>query len=173
MLTRKNMRTLNYRFLLLVSLVAISITSCKEDDDTEIGDPFSKIEGLTATDWIVAEVFLVDESNPAKPERDISNYYTSTANRLEMSYNIDGTFVVTAGDGLNFFPSSGSWMFDNDQAPTAIILTSDEGVTEMPLAGPTRISDAQLKIQFVKEYCQVEGVSKGKLGYRLVFNRKS
>lgn len=160
-----------YFIFLFVSCLALGLTSC-EDDEADIGTPFSKIEGLTATDWIVEEVYLIDESNPAKPERSITDYYTSGDERLEMSFSADGTFTVTSGEGLNFFPPSGTWSFDNDAAPTKIILISEEGeVTDAPLAGPTRITDEQLKIQLVKYFCQVDGVSKGMLGYRMVFNR--
>ncbi len=162
-----------YKYFIILSLLVIGLTGCK-DDEAEIGEPYSKIEGLTATDWIVEEVYLVDESNPAKPEKSVTEYYTSGDTRMEMDFKTDGTFTVTSGDGLNFFPPSGTWSFDYDAAPTKIILISDEGVvTDAPLAGPTRITDAQLKIQIVHSYCQVEGESKGVLGYRIVFNRKS
>ena len=171
MLICSTMKKYNYLIFLFVSLLAMGLVGC-EDDDEEIGDPFSKIEGLTATDWIVEEVYLVDESNPAKPEKSITDYYTSGDTRMEMDFNTDGTFTVTSGDGLNFFPPSGTWSFDNDAAPTKIVLISEDGeVTDAPLAGPTRITDEQLKIQLVKYFCQVDGVSKGVLGYRLVFNR--
>lgn len=164
-----------FKFYTFIGLIALSmvIVGC-EDDEAEIGEPFSKIEGLTATPWIVEEVFLVDDSNPARPEMDISNYYTSGENRLEMDFSTDGTFEVTEGDGLNFFPPSGTWSFDSDAAPTKIILVGEDGeVIDAPLAGPTRISDSQLKIQIIHSYCQVDGEAKGVLGYRIVFNRKS
>lgn len=145
---------------------------CK-DDEPEIGEPFSKTEGLTATDWIISEVFLVDESNPAKPERNISNYYTGGSNLLAVSFKSDYTFNVTSGDGLNFFPDAGTWSFDNNDAPKEIILVSTDGVTTVaPLGGSTRISDQQLKINFVKRSCTEGGEEKAALGYRLVFNRK-
>ncbi len=71
-------------FCLMMAFVAFH--SCKEDEP-EIGEPFSKVEGLTATDWIISEVYLVDETNPAKPERNISSFYTSTDNLLFVSFS--------------------------------------------------------------------------------------
>ncbi|NEN23758.1 hypothetical protein G3O08_09620 [Cryomorpha ignava] len=157
-------------FYLMIALVAIQ--GCKEEEP-EIGEPFSKIEGLTATDWIISEVFLVDESNPAKPERNISNFYTGGSNLLAVSFKSDYTFSVTPGDGLNFFPDAGTWSFDRNDAPREIILVSTDGVTTVaPLGGPTRISDQQLKINFVKRSCSEDGEEKAALGYRLIFNRK-
>lgn len=162
------------KILLILSLIfAIgAMQSCKEDE-AEIGEPFGKIEGLTATDWLISEVFLIDESNPAKPERNISGFYTGGSNLLAISFNPDFTFAVTPGDGLNFFPDAGTWSFDNNEAPKEIILVSTDGETTVaPLGGPTRISDQQLKINFVKKSCLVGGEEKAALGYRLVFNRK-
>lgn len=155
-------------FLLILVLAA----SCNKDDIPPIGEPFDKVEGLTATEWIISEAYLVDESNPAKPERNISDFYT-TGDRLEINFNGDGTFEVTPGAGLNFFPESGTWAFDNNNAPTEIILTDQNMVqTVAPLGGPTRISDPQLKINFAKRFCDEDGEQKAALGYRLVFNRK-
>jgi len=160
-----------YSFLCFTMLL-VALVGCK-DDETEIGEPFSKSEGLTAKDWVIAEAFLVDESNPAKPERNISSFYTNGDNLLAISFNADGSFEVSPGDGLNFFPNSGTWSFDNNDAPKEIILVSSDGETTVaPLGGPTRISDQQLKINFVKRSCLKDGEDKPALGYRLVFNRK-
>ena len=157
---------------LCFTMLLVAVVGCK-DDEAEIGEPFSKSEGLTAKDWVISEVFLVDESNPAKPERNISPFYTSGENLLAISFNADGSFKVTAGDGLNFFPAAGTWSFDNNDAPKQIILVSTGGETTIaPLGGPTRISDQQLKINFVKRSCPKDGEDKPALGYRLVFNRK-
>ncbi len=160
--------------IISLGFAVIALTACTEDDDKPIGDPFSKSEGLTATNWIIEEVYLVDEGNPSKPERNISNFYTSTDARLQMDFNADGTFTVIPGDGLNFFPASGTWAFDDDFAPRQIILTDTEGVeTVAPLGGSTRISDSQLKLNFAKRSCDSDEGLKAALGYRLVFNRQS
>lgn len=146
--------------------------ACKETIP-DIGEPFSKVAGLTANDWVIAEVYLIDEGNLARPERNITKYFTETGNPLSISFHSDGSFEVVPGDGLNFFPDSGTWSFDDNEAPTKIILVSEDGqITEAPLGGPTRISESQLKINFVKEYCFKDGKEEPALGYRLVFNRK-
>lgn len=160
-----------YTMLCLAGLL-IAASSCKENIP-EIGEPFSKVEGLTANEWVISEVFLIDESNPARPERNISKFYTEGGNPLAVSFRTDRSFEVTPGDGLNFFPASGTWSFDNDETPTKIIMTAPDGeITEAPLGGPTRISDANLKINFVKKSCFKDGKEEPALGYRLVFNRK-
>lgn len=161
------------KYLSVFAFLILFFTGCKDDDHGEIGDPLSKIEGLTASPYEIAEVYLVDEGNPARPERNISQYYMG-GDLLAVKFNADFTFEVTPGTGLNFFPESGTWSFDDNYAPSKIILVSSDGVTtEAPLAGPTRLVDSQLKIAFIKRYCEVDGEQKAALGYRLIFNRKS
>lgn len=164
---------INKLYLIACLMIAmVAIQGCKEDE-AEIGVPFDKVEGLTATDWVISEVFLVDETNPAKPERNISNFYTGGSDLLEISFKQDYTFTVSPGAGLNFFPDAGTWSFDRNDAPKEIVMVSTDGVTTIaPLGGPTRISDQQLKINFVKRSCADGSEDKAALGYRLVFNRK-
>lgn len=155
-------------FYLAICLLVLG--GCKEDE-AEIGEPYNKIEGLTATDWVLAEVFLVDEGNPAKPERNISDQVISSGTPLILSFDKDGDF--TADSENSFFPINGTWSFDNDNAPKKIILVAPDGTpTDAPLGGPTRISDTQLKLNFVKRSCPDGAEVKAVLGYRLVFNRK-
>ncbi len=159
---------LNRIFYLIFCLLALS--ACK-DDETPIGEPFDKVQGLTASDWAISEVFLVDEGNPAKPERNISDQVIDASTPLELSFSADGSF--TASTENSFFPLNGTWSFDDQNAPTKIVLVAPDGTaTTAPLGGPTRISDTQLKINFVKRSCPDGANEKAVLGYRLVFNRK-
>ncbi len=165
----------NTRIIFLtLSATFLMLNQGCEEDDREVGTPFSKSEGLTATPWVVAETYLVDESNPSKPERNLTAQFTEGGNPLEINFDANGSFSVTPGVGLSFFPLSGTWSFDDSDAPRQLILLSTEGVTTIaPLGGPTRIVDQQLKINFAKRFCDDDGEQKAVLGYRLVFNRKS
>src|SRR5690606_3782153 len=156
--------------LFYLAFMLLALGGCKEDE-AALGEPFSKVEGLIATDWVMAEVYLVDEGNPAKPERNISQQVITTDQPLTLSFESEGNF--TAGTENNFFPLTGAWSFDDPNAPRKIILISPDGtVTDAPLGGPIRISDSQLKINFVKRSCPDGAEEKAVLGYRLVFNRK-
>ena len=140
-----------------------------KDDFFEIA---KQVEIFT-TLFKTVNVNYVDETNPAKPERNISNFYTGGSDLLEISFKQDYTFTVSPGAGLNFFPDAGTWSFDRNDAPKEIVMVSTDGVTTIaPLGGPTRISDQQLKINFVKRSCADGSEDKAALGYRLVFNRK-
>ncbi len=159
------------RYLYLILFFAVAIVGCKEDDP-EIGEPFGKTDGLVATGWVVSQVFLVDEGNPAKPEREISEYYTSGTDLLEIKFEADGTFETFSGDGVNFFSDAGTWSFNDPLTPSSITLVSDDQTINSPLGGPTRIVDSELKMN-VQRFCNIDGEEKAVLGYRLVFVRKS
>lgn len=164
------MKNTTLYFFLFLACTVLFTTACKEDE-AEIGEPFSKVEGITATDWILDEVFLVDEGNPSRPERNISENTVSDDDPLILSFEQDGTFTSNAPNP--FFPSTGTWSFDNASTPTKIIFVDAGGnTTDAPLGGPTRISDSQLKINFTRQTCNIDGEEKAVLGYRLVFNRK-
>jgi hypothetical protein len=164
---------MNGKLKLIYALLigALILQGCK-DDEPEIGEPFDKTEGLTATAWVISEVYLVDEGNPAKPEREISSFYTESGNLLEIRFDADGTFETIPGDGVNFFPESGNWSFNNPNTPSSITFTSGDVVFESPLGGPTRISDSELRLN-VPRFCFIDGEDKAVLGYRMVFVRKS
>lgn len=157
-----------FYFLLFATLI---FQGCKEDE-TEIGEPFGKTDGLVATGWVVNQVFLVDEGNPSKPERDISQFYTSGTELLEIKFEQDGTFQTFSGDGVNFFPDAGTWSFNDPLTPSSIMLVSDDQTIDSPLGGPTRIVDTELKMN-VQRFCNIDGEEQAVLGYRLVFLRKS
>jgi hypothetical protein len=155
-------------------LLSIAFQGCVDDEEAEIGEPFGKSEGLTASEWVISEVYLVDEGNPSKPEQDISQFYLEGESLLAIDFEKDGSFSSQQGSGLNFFPQQGTWTFDDNDAPTEIILTSQTGeITVAPLGGPTRITDAQLKFSFASRFCMNDGEDKPVLGYRVIFYRKS
>jgi hypothetical protein len=156
---------------LVFTFVLFFLYGCKEDE-ADIGEPFGKTEGLVATAWVVSEVYLVDEGNPSKPEKDISRFYTEGTDLLEIKFNADGTFQSSSGAGVNFFPNEGTWSFNNPQTPSRIILVSEDRVIDSPLGGPTRIVDTELKMN-VRKFCNIDGEDRAVLGYRLVFLRKS
>lgn len=170
MLIKSVIMNMNRNIIWSLILAVVVFQGCKEDDP-EIGEPFSKSEGLVATGWVVSEVYLVDEGNPAKPERDISQFYTSGSDLLEIKFENDGTFESFPGDGVNFFPDAGTWSFNDPLTPSRITLVSSDQTIDSPLGGPTRIVDSELKMN-VQKFCNIDGEDKAVLGYRLVFTRK-
>lgn len=157
-------------FLLFVGLVVMQ--ACKEDE-REIGDPWSHIDGITSTGWILSDVEMIDEGNPSRPRKSLSAFFTTGEDRMTIDFNTDGTFTSAPGQGGQVFPLSGSWEFDLAQAPRRVIMTNDGETFVANLGSPVRPIDAQLKLELVKRSCLVDGEIKPALGYRFVFDRQN
>jgi len=147
---------INFLITTLVGAL-ILVTSCRDLSEKEIGTPFSKIEGLSATDWEITKVEIVDGADPAQSSKDFSDFYLNGDSKLRLSFSSDGTYQVFPGEGLNFFPSSdGLWKFNNDEAPNEIILNPDSDPQILSLESPTRIVDQELNVKYDKHFCVLE-----------------
>ena len=159
--------------LLILMLTSFVVSNCKKT--YTLDPPGSKVDGLNGS-WELYNVVQVDQTDLAKAERDISNFYLGDGSTsvMEITFNSsDFTFEVKLGDiGRNYLPSSGTWEFDDDNFPQFIFLTSDEGeVTVLQMLGPTRPQDQQLKYSFNRN-CTIEDELIQYVGYRYEFNRK-
>ena len=157
----------------MISILAIITLSNCNEKDYPLDPPPSKINGINGT-WELISVVEVDEFDLAKPERDISSFYTGVGVTVMMAtFNSDDfTFEIIPGDkGQNYLPTTGTWEFDNNDFPTFIYLTDDEGaVTNLALKGPTRPQDQLLKFSFNRS-CIIDGEETEYVGYRYEFNR--
>ncbi len=148
----------------------IAVQGCKLDDDREIGDPWSHIEGLTATDWELSDVELIDEGNPSRPRKNIGRFFLN-GEPTTLKFDVDGSFVSLEGAGGQVFPSEGTWAFDLDEAPRRINITSGGETLVANLRSPVRIIDNRLDIVIIKRTCVVDGEIRPALGYRFIFDR--
>lgn len=151
--------------------IALAATACKKDKK-DIGQPFSQTQGLTQSTWTFSSASLIDEYNPAQPQKDITSFYTQ-GTPLTLTFNSDGSFTSNAGSGKNPFPADGTWAFDDPSAPSKIIITSNGSTTDLLLGSPTRVSDKYLNIKFVTKYCEVSGNTKPAVGYNFQFVRSN
>lgn len=151
---------------------ALSLQSCN-DDDRVIGEPWSHIEGLTSTGWILSEVSIIDEANPSRPTRSLSKFFTTGDDLMTLNFSSDGDFVSVPGQGGQVFPLSGTWSFDLDEAPRRINMLSDGEVFVANLGAPVRPVDQRLLLELVTRTCTVNGEEKPVIGYRFVFDRQN
>ncbi|TNE78550.1 MAG: hypothetical protein EP332_14115 [Bacteroidetes bacterium] len=171
-----------------LSLAMMSMQACRKDRP-EIGEPFSKTDGL-ADSWVLTKVLQVDEANPLKESRDLSEYYglggsggTGTAILEIMFDGTDRQFRMTPGQGKNFLAPGfkdpltidslrlkGSWSFTNELNPS-FAETAPEGIqlinamddtVSLLLDAPVRPYDTELGLKIVR--C--------KLSYVYYFTRK-
>lgn len=160
-------------FTWLAALAVIALLQGCREDKPEIGDPWSHIEGITGTAWILTEVDLIDEGNPSRPRRSISRFFTEGDEQMTLNFTEDGHFVSVPGDGGQVFPLDGTWSFDLDEAPRRVIFTGDDETIVANLGRPVRIIDPELRLELVKKSCIVDGEVRAALGYRFTFVRQN
>lgn len=157
--------------LTCIALIAAAFVSCKPQPEGELGTPFSKMEGLTATPWEIEQVVIVDGADPAKSERDFSSFYLGGDSKLTVNFDADGTFDITPGEGLNFLPESGAWQFNDPNYPTQIILNPEGDTQILYLESPTRIIETRLRVRFDKHECFINDEWSVVYSYGLIFKR--
>lgn len=138
---------------LMLAIVGIAfIVACKPRTEGELGEPFSKIEGISGT-WELARFIQKDLNNPIKEERDLSQFYIKeniTPLRLTFDGN-DLTYSIAIETGRNYFGEGGTWAFDDNDYPSFIFLTTTidgvETVLEFELGSMVRSFDNTLLIE--------------------------
>jgi hypothetical protein len=143
---------------ILAWLLLLAFAACKKDDIPAIGAPESKLEGINDT-WKLVQVQQYDEkvANSDLKFYDITEFFI-TGEAPVISFNSSAkSYTYDPKNAPNFLGAAGSWKFDDDNFPTAIL--AKDGATgeevSWKLGGPTRPVDTQLKIQ-VKRGCAVD-----------------
>lgn len=156
-----------------ISFILIAVTllfaACKPQNNYEIGDPSSKVEGIAAT-WQLTEAFLVDEVAINKDEANVTNYFTQVYEPFTITFNSETfTYNVNGPTGVKYFGANGDWSFDSNEFPTEVNLTPKDGKPAfiLTLLGPIREVDQHLKVQYFKG-C---GSSAPNMSFKFTFNR--
>lgn len=138
--------------LLLILISLSTVVGCKEEQDLQLGEPFSKLDGINDT-WILASIVQIDglATDPTKRQLDLPEDFIGDS---PMSITFDstaGTYSVQSGNTiLNLLGDSGTWSFDDDNYPTSISFNG----TVWNLLAPTRRVDNTLKIS-TAHYCTI------------------
>ena len=162
---------INLYHLAGIAVIALGLAACKPEPEGELGTPFSKMEGLVATAWEIEQVVIVDGADPARTERDFSEFYLGGEQLMTLRFHADGQFEITPGDGLNFLPESGVWEFDQPQHPTQILLNPEGDTQVLHLETPTRIIESRLRVRFDKHECFLDDNWTAVYSYGLIFKR--
>lgn len=136
-----------------MAVLVMTIPSCKPDIKGELGESFSKVEGLNGN-WQLISFSQRDENNPIKEVRDLSEFYVVPGEEsTKMSFSAsDFTYTVEPGSGRNFFGTEGTWRFDNNEAPSFLYLQNTADTLELKLGSMPRSFDQQLDIELPR-YC--------------------
>jgi hypothetical protein len=164
---------MNNKIYALLLLVIVVVSSCKPDLKGELGDPSNKVAGMAGT-WKVSQFSQIDLNNPVQEERDLTEFYVVEGQDvLTIEFKEEGrTYTVTPGAGRNFFGTGGTWAFDNDAAPSTLILTGDVETLELPLGAMVREFDNNFSIE-IPRFCEdASGNRTNTVIYKFQFTRQ-
>jgi hypothetical protein len=145
---------MNIKISVLIISVVTLFSACRPDLKGELGTPSDKVAGLAGT-WKVSKFSQVDLNNPIQEERDLTEFYVVDGQQiLTLEFNGgDRTYNVIPGAGRNFFGTGGTWSFDNNDAPSTLILQNATETIELPLGAMVREFDNELSID-VPRFCE-------------------
>ncbi len=170
LIMKKQNRIIGFLSLAIASSIAM-FSSCNKDP-YEIGDAYSKVEGLDGQ-WEVATVSIIDEQSVLKDEIDLTSYYTSDpANILTITFSAtEMTYEVEEGEGINYFGANGAWQFDDPNYPAYLYLIFDTetglDTTELLMGSTINEYQSQMALKYPRN-CGEALVS----SYQFNFNRK-
>ena len=175
----KNMKT---KILFLLSFAVLVMASCKKEK-AELGEPFSRLDGLKGT-WILDKVIQIDDNSPVKANIELSKHYmdANPDSIIQLTFNSDNSFQVTYGKGKNYFagkkpstyrgaPETGNFELQNSlysdfssTAPDYVrLITSNSDTVSCRLLNPVRSHDNNLGLQ----------ITRCKISYNYYFKRKN
>jgi hypothetical protein len=157
--------TRNFAWAALV-LGGLHLTGCKPETQGEIGEPFDKVEGISAT-WELRAFQQQDLNSPVKEVRDLSEFYIDGVTQpLRLTFHPDRTYEVEISMGKNFFGNGGTWAFDDDTYPSDLFLYTGEDTLVYDLGAMTRTFDQTLGIEYSRDCGGTETVR-----YTFLFDR--
>ncbi|WNJ19237.1 DUF5004 domain-containing protein [Pontibacter sp. G13] len=160
------MKKIHIPFLML--LVGLFMTACDNNKNYEFGEPYSKLEGIADT-WELTSVEQVDKLTlSADSTLDVSSVFLK-GTPMTLAFNSsEMTVVVEAGDSPQLLIGGGSWSFDDDEYPTAIILNANGVEQTLRMLKTIRTVDETLEFQVSRSF---RGQST--VGYNFTFVRQN
>ncbi len=151
------MKMKKYIYLVII-LIATFIISCKPVQYGELGEPFSKTDGIKGT-WKVSELIQIDETALAQgglyTEMNLTDLFDFS--NYTITFNVDNennpsTFSVDAGGAPSFIDTTGTWSFDDVDYPTEVLFSLPDSIqttSELRLIAPPR-ENTSLRIKFLR-----------------------
>lgn len=163
----------NFTFFVLFATFA-TIVGCKEERDLQLGEPFSKLDGISAT-WKLVQITQTDglATDPTKRQLVLPEDFLGDTPMTITFNSALGAYTAQSGTTiLNLVGESGTWAFDDDNYPTAIAFDG----SWWSLLTPTRTVDNVLKIA-TDHYCTITDdsgapIAAPTIGYIYTFERQ-
>ncbi len=136
-----------YQNFIFFIVLATAFAACEPVEYGELGEPFSKIEGIEGT-WIATEVIQVDETALAQggmyTEQDLTDLFNFTSYSITFDVdanNLPSNFSVTSSGAPSFIDTTGIWTFNDNDFPTEVLFTHPDSSlfsSKMRLITPPR-----------------------------------
>jgi hypothetical protein len=152
--------------------IALMIASCKPEIKGELGEPYDKVAAMEGL-WELAAFQQRDENNPIKEVRDMSEFYIIPG-EVSTQFNFrsdDMTYTVEPGPGRNFFGTEGTWRFDNDDAPSYLILENVNDTMQIQLGSSPRDYTQSMSLELPRYCVDNEGNRTPTVTYIFTINR--
>lgn len=137
----------------LIAGISLLMWSCKPELKGELGEATDKVAAMDG-EWEISAFKQRDENNPIKEVRDLSEFYVvDGVTPTQLTFNSsDRTYSVVPGPGKNYFGSGGTWRFDDDFAPSEIVLETATDTFSLALGSMPRSFDPLLSFELPR-YC--------------------
>ena len=139
--------------ILLYIGIMLTIFSCSPDEIPSIGDKVDRKAQIIGT-WTVSKFVQIDVPAQAKSfptfaaEKDLTNIFEGHPyTDFKITLKQDGTFTTELGTSYVNMLSDGTWNFDNDEYPSAIILKKGEQEQKVSIASFADIYENTLKLK--------------------------
>ena len=161
--------------ILLILIISLSVFACQPDEIPPIGERTDYISMISGT-WTLVKFEQTDAEAESKgfpafaTTKDLTNVFAGHSyTDFSITFSTDGTFSSNRGSSYVQMLSNGSWAIDNEQYPSAIILTSG---TETQTINLGSLADVIVgKLEFKEERKQSDtGKIKIKYNYSLTKN---
>lgn len=147
-------------------LLVMGVAGCEEKSRIEIGEPFSKLEGINDSFTLIQVVQVDERSQSLSNTMDISHIFIKN-DPPKITFNSnDKTFTLEPGDSPNYLINNGSWSFDDDDFPTALFLSGNGEMIDLDLERTIRTIDNTLEFKFTRT-CS----GSASVGYIYIFER--
>lgn len=165
-------------YILFFSLIVSATFFGCQTETPELGTPFSKIEGIS-DEWELIEMYHsgidIGTNDALTYTVQLPDAYVSDV-PATLNFTNNFSFTGTANSSKVFFPTNGTWAFDDNDYPSKLFLTSGGETVELKLLAPVRENvDPYLHFLYIRPFgdCKPDGaVSSGTVGYEYKFARK-
>ena len=141
------------KYIYIIASFTLLVYSCKPELKGELGESTDKVAAMNGN-WEVSAFKQRDENNPIKEVRDLSEFYIVDGQTpTQLTFNSsDRSYTVVPGPGKNYFGTGGTWRFDDDFAPSEIVLETATDTFSLAMGTMPRDFDPTLSFELPR-YC--------------------